>query len=1001
MAERRSVERSGGTILLRPAAAPVDTFVDPGPNRLEGVAQSLKQLSGSLRGFMEQGDKEKAELDKIQGEADFYKQSGQSIAEGVRTEAIPANASPAYVESFKQAQGTAAGQRLRQNFTLAYDEWTGKDDATDADAYDQFFSTWVSEQIKDVKDPMVLRGILPQIRQMQQEGFQRHTVFRHEQLIDGNVRTAGAILNTEISELAAEGQSQPDGVDMQKVFEAADAQRKRLIEVGTPADKTDLMLMTTVAAQAEVLNDADLLQFFDRKVPGKDYTYGSTPDGLKLLATTRDRIQTNLAQADTASRAAAERREKQEKDRTTLGIMEALRTDPNAAIPEDLMVAARKANPKVDEEIIGWRKTFAGSGVSDPEALATVNQQIYDGGGREVVLDAARAGIFKNPSDFDAAMSRVSKVDENKSKMGEILQTPTAKNITDAIKQRTLKSEDFMNPVTGLSTEGMEADYDFRRQLNEWISANPNATSIEIDEAVAKIGTGILGNLKAGASTLPGTAGGQEYDRPKDAPGTNPYTALSEQESGAGDDAPFTIDPPKPAAPKEKGSSWWPWNWGGGETEAQPPVEKQGGIQEPEPTQAPDPTSSQDIMQSLTPEQRTAVEEAAREQGVTPEQFLQNATPGDEGQTPAASPINYTPSQPGDETFLRQFAVAGATREDSFSGMNPAFSSGLQAMLKAAPPKVAAELRIMSGYRSVKRQTELWNAALKKYGSVAAARKWVAPPGKSGHNHGHAADLRYASKEAREWAHANAGKFGLAFPLGNEPWHIELASARSGGGGGGFKVPQQQQATMVSAQPGDATGTPYRGFTETDATDWLDSVKIMPDLDFDDYDGSAATGDPKTDRLLNLIGQGESGNNYNAVFGNAASEVDLGQMTLEQVMEAQAKAVAAGSPSSAIGKYQILRQTHEQLRQELGLTGKEKYTPRLQDTMALALLQRRGYDKWKSGALSTAQFARRLSQEWAALPNPETGNSYYQGDGLNKARVSPKQVYAALGLLDT
>ena len=62
---------------------------------------------------------------------------------------------------------------------------------------------------------------------------------------------------------------------------------------------------------------------------------------------------------------------------------------------------------------------------------------------------------------------------------------------------------------------------------------------------------------------------------------------------------------------------------------------------------------------------------------------------------------------------------------------------------------------------------------MKKYGSAAKARKWVAPPGKSQHNHGNAADLRYANDAARKWAHENAARFGLHFRMGNEPWHIE------------------------------------------------------------------------------------------------------------------------------------------------------------------------------------------------------------------------------------
>src|SRR5690606_28008637 len=93
-------------------------------------------------------------------------------------------------------------------------------------------------------------------------------------------------------------------------------------------------------------------------------------------------------------------------------------------------------------------------------------------------------------------------------------------------------------------------------------------------------------------------------------------------------------------------------------------------------------------------------------------------------------------------------------------------------------PEVQAGLRISSGYRSPERQAQLWEQALAKYGSPEAARKWVAPPGRSQHNHGFAVDLKFMTPAAREWAHKQAGQFGLAFPLKNEAWHIELAGAR-------------------------------------------------------------------------------------------------------------------------------------------------------------------------------------------------------------------------------
>lgn len=158
---------------------------------------------------------------------------------------------------------------------------------------------------------------------------------------------------------------------------------------------------------------------------------------------------------------------------------------------------------------------------------------------------------------------------------------------------------------------------------------------------------------------------------------------------------------------------------------------------------------------------------------------------------PDASSLVPNNAKP-DTIGLGRYLAAGKGMEH-INGMQKPLQQGLQAMFDAAPPEIQKTLRIMSGYRSPERQKQLWDAAVAKYGSAAVARKWVAPPGNSQHNHGNAADLSFdgagttaklspAGQAAMQWVHANAGRFGLAFPLGNEPWHVEVAGARGKGG---------------------------------------------------------------------------------------------------------------------------------------------------------------------------------------------------------------------------
>lgn len=144
---------------------------------------------------------------------------------------------------------------------------------------------------------------------------------------------------------------------------------------------------------------------------------------------------------------------------------------------------------------------------------------------------------------------------------------------------------------------------------------------------------------------------------------------------------------------------------------------------------------------------------------------------------PPASPS--TKSGSSQNVDLLRFLAAGKDASH-IRGMSSGFESKLEKMLAALPKELAGQITINSGFRSVERQQQLWQQALAKYGSVAEARKWVAPPGNSQHNKGNAADLGYGSDAARQWAHDNASKFGLSFPLGNENWHIEDSEARAG-----------------------------------------------------------------------------------------------------------------------------------------------------------------------------------------------------------------------------
>lgn len=149
--------------------------------------------------------------------------------------------------------------------------------------------------------------------------------------------------------------------------------------------------------------------------------------------------------------------------------------------------------------------------------------------------------------------------------------------------------------------------------------------------------------------------------------------------------------------------------------------------------------------------------------------------------------------------------------------------------------------------------------------------------------------------------------------------------------------------------------------------------------------------------LLDIIGQGESRGNYNAlVYGkkgaNVPGSADLTNMTIAEVMEYQRGMIARGHASTAVGKYQIIASTLREQAKKAGLDiNTTKFDERTQDLLAQQLINQAGY-----GRKDPATVMRNLAGTWASLPKDMSGRGRYDGYNANKATIDPSQVMAAL-----
>jgi muramidase (phage lysozyme) len=164
--------------------------------------------------------------------------------------------------------------------------------------------------------------------------------------------------------------------------------------------------------------------------------------------------------------------------------------------------------------------------------------------------------------------------------------------------------------------------------------------------------------------------------------------------------------------------------------------------------------------------------------------------------------------------------------------------------------------------------------------------------------------------------------------------------------------------------------------------------------------------DPCTDIILDFIAggvpdnqSGESAGNYNATIGDIEGRTygDLSRRTFADIYVCMADMLARGKPSTATGRYQIIRRTLKPLAAKLGYGDGDLFTYERQDALAVQLLIGRNYPAWWRGAITDAEFAHGISLEWASLPDPERGGaSHYDGVGANHASTTLAHVYDML-----
>lgn len=165
--------------------------------------------------------------------------------------------------------------------------------------------------------------------------------------------------------------------------------------------------------------------------------------------------------------------------------------------------------------------------------------------------------------------------------------------------------------------------------------------------------------------------------------------------------------------------------------------------------------------------------------------------------------------------------------------------------------------------------------------------------------------------------------------------------------------------------------------------------------------------------LVGLLDKGESGGSYGVYNYIQGGKVKTGKTDNNNMTVGQLKGLQSSKKINAFGRYQMIGGTFKEGVAALGIKDNEKVTAKMQDRIfrdhlfAKKRPDLKNYVIGKNNDLNAAVLAG--AQEWASVGVPydmkgnsrqvKKGQSYYAGDGLNKAHVTPEEFGAGLKVM--
>lgn len=514
---RQPVRDLAGPASIIGVASPVNTYVrpaDPAPSPLHGIAEGLASLSDGLGGLIAKRKQEGEDADKQRAEALFNQNNQVGWAEAVRTGKVPANSSPVFMRSYKEAEGALAGVQLKEKWFQAYTSWEGRG-RNDPEEFKKFYRDFVAANITTT-DPDVLRGLNPYVASLTQESYGLRTNEVNGRVTKGRLDTSQALVNSAIDAAGQEGAA-AGKVDYDKLWGSIEAEYNDAFSNGSSAEDLSKRLIESITLKAVEMNDPGLLKLLDRTLPGMEVPLKDLQEGAQGIAQAENAMSTTARQAMIDADRKQEKADKAREAALTMEIHRTLQGDPNADV-EELTKQLEVLNPKARSEMKAWREALQeGLVVEDASEIVQMRADILTGQmDQRDIIEAMRAG--KIGSSFSSLIDLEEQYVTKRARGGGIGDTTSGKFYRNAIAdlfadQTAPFLRDLNGNPQGLPAEAIQAIEAYNLELLRWEDANPNASPLEKEQAVQDIGNRVMGlvNTANPEANTPAT-----FDTPQD-----------------------------------------------------------------------------------------------------------------------------------------------------------------------------------------------------------------------------------------------------------------------------------------------------------------------------------------------------------------------------------------------------------------------------------------------------------------------------------------------------